>query len=76
MKEREGGREGEGERERGRERRGRRHSRRREGRKEKERVEFCYYGAAPWPRRTTQYGAISDFHPPKSRIYACVSACS
>lgn len=68
-----------GEYERGRRRR-RRSSRRREGRrrvrlrsgKEREEVELCYYRAPPW--RTAQYGAISDFHPPKSRIYARASA--
>lgn len=40
--------------------------------KEREEVGLCYYRAPPW--RTAQYGAISDFHPPKSRIYARASA--
>lgn len=50
-------------------------SRRREGRrdrlrneKERQEVRLCYYRAPLW--RTAQYGAISDFHPSKSRIYA------
>lgn len=73
-------RQSENEREYERGRRRRRSSRRREGRrrerlrgeKEREEVGFCYYRAPPW--RTAQYGAISDFHPPKSRIYARASA--
>lgn len=36
--------------------------------------DVCYYRAPPWSRRTARYGAISDFHPPKSRIYAPASS--